>query len=71
MKAAIERLSCLYCYIPAHKKSKTLGLFKIKITSSNFLILKCMRCRKRFKARMMGGFLREEDFNLDERRDET
>jgi len=70
MKAHISLLSCFYCYVPAHKKSKTRGFFKVKITSNNFLIFKCMRCRKRFKARMMGSFLSEEDFNLDERRDE-
>ncbi len=29
-----------------------------------------MRCRKRFKARMHGTFLREEDFNTTERRDD-
>lgn len=59
-------MGCKKCdLINEEKKVKphSFGKYKVMQTINNYIIFKCVKCRHTFKAKMIGSFLDETDFD--------
>lgn len=67
----IKYLDCPYCPKIRYKTRapNSIGHYKVQITRLNWLIFKCARCGKKFKAKIAGSILTETDFYKYERGD--
>ena len=48
------------------KRPNTLGKYKVYITSTNWIIFKCVRCNNVFKYKFVGSVLTKADMSLEE-----
>lgn len=67
---SLQHYQCPYCTPWSSEKRKaphTVGKFKIKTTDSVWLVLKCVRCHKVHKIRIMGSALLWDDMSREEK----